>query len=356
MRHPGTAPAPGSGEGVDRPDGGRSTAGGRASALRVRGLSVTFSIRQGQVPAVAHVDLDVARGELVALLGESGSGKSVTARAIMGLDPGNARVHADEIRLGGVDLLALGEEQRRRLRGSRMSLIFQDALSALNPVLSIGDQIGELFREHEGVSRRQARRRAVEMLRQVGIPAPDKRVGDYPHQFSGGMRQRILIAMAIALKPELLIADEPTTALDVTVQAQILELLDTLRREMEMAVLLITHDLGVVSEVADRVAVMYAGRIVETGAADDLFAHPAHPYTEALLRSVPRVEHLSGDLHAIPGSPPNPLQLPAGCPFHPRCEWVVERCRAERPQLMALPAGRSAACHRAEEVLHASYR
>jgi oligopeptide transport system ATP-binding protein len=337
------------------PDNGNASTGTRASALRVRGLSVTFAIRQGQVPAVAGVDLDVSRGELLALLGESGSGKSVTARAIMGLHPANARVHADEIWLGDVDVLGLPDERRRRLRGSRMSLVFQDALSALNPVLSIGDQVAELFQEHERMSRRQARRRAVELLGLVGIPAPERRVGDYPHQFSGGMRQRILIAMAIALQPELLIADEPTTALDVTVQAQILELLDSLRREMEMAVLLITHDLGVVSEVADRVAVMYAGRIVEAGAADHLFEHPAHPYTEALLRSVPRVEHLSGDLHAIPGSPPDPLRLPAGCPFHPRCEWQIERCRGERPELTVLPGGRSAACHRADEVLHASH-
>jgi oligopeptide transport system ATP-binding protein len=320
-------------------------------ALRVRGLSVTFASRRGPVPAVTGVDLDVARGELVALLGESGSGKSVTARAVMGLPTGNATTTADELRLGDTDLAALPEPRRRALRGDRMTMVFQDALSALNPVLSISDQLGELFRQHRGESRRAARAHAVELLDQVGIPAPDRRVHDYPHQFSGGMRQRILIAMAIALRPELIIADEPTTALDVTVQAQILELLDRLRRELSMAVLLITHDLGVVSEVADRVLVMYAGRIVERGGTDEVLGRPGHPYTEALLRSVPRAEARQQDLYAIPGTPPNPAHHPAGCPFHPRCELVVERCRTERPELVTLSEGRAAACHRTGEVL-----
>jgi oligopeptide transport system ATP-binding protein len=320
-------------------------------ALSVRGLSVQFSTARGPVPAVTDVDLDVSAGELVALLGESGSGKSVTARAVMGLHTANARIQADRITLGDTDLRALPERERRKVRGSRMSLIFQDALSALNPVLSIGDQIGELYREHRGMSRRQARARAIELLGRVGIPAPANRVDDYPHQFSGGMRQRILIAMAIALEPELVIADEPTTALDVTVQAQILELLDGLRRDLGMAVLLITHDLGVVSEVADRVIVMYAGRIVESGTTDQLLGRPGHPYTEALLRSVPQVDRLSRDLYAIPGSPPDPRRLPTGCPFHPRCDWVVDRCHTERPDLRTTGA-QSVACHRAEEVLH----
>jgi oligopeptide transport system ATP-binding protein len=300
---------------------------------------------------VVGVDLDVAPGELVALLGESGSGKSVTARAVMGLSTGTASVTADRIRLGDTDLLGLPEEDHRKLRGARMSMVFQDALSALNPVLSIGDQLSELFRAHRDVSRRQARAEAVDLLGQVGIPAPSKRIGDYPHQFSGGMRQRILIAMAIALRPELVIADEPTTALDVTVQAQILELLDSLRRELNMAVLLITHDLGVVSEVADRILVMYAGRIVESGTADDLLGRPGHPYTEALLRSVPQVERIGQDLYAIPGSPPSPTNQPSGCPFHPRCAWAVPQCQVTRPELTILTGGRSSACHRTEEVL-----
>jgi oligopeptide transport system ATP-binding protein len=322
--------------------------------LEVRGLSVTFGTRRGPVPAVVDVDLDVARGELVALLGESGSGKSVTARAVMGISTGNAAVQAQRIRLGDTDLLGLTDKEHRRVRGNRMSMVFQDALSALNPVLSIGDQIGELFRAHRDISRKAARAEAIDLLGQVGIPAPANRVDDYPHQFSGGMRQRILIAMAIALRPELIIADEPTTALDVTVQAQILELLDSLRRELNMAVLLITHDLGVVSEVADRVMVMYAGRIVEAGAADDLFSRPGHPYTEALLRSVPQVERRGQDLYAIPGSPPSPAHKPSGCPFHLRCGWAIDVCRIERPELTPLSNGRACACHRTEEVLHAA--
>jgi oligopeptide/dipeptide ABC transporter ATP-binding protein len=325
-------------------------------ALRVRGLSVSFRTRRGLVPAVVDVDLDVAAGELVALLGESGSGKSVTVRAIMGLSDDNAQARAQEMTLGATDLLSLGDDERRRLRGHRMSLVFQDALSALNPVLSIGDQIGDLIRAHTTTSRRAARARAVELLKVVGIPGATRRVRDYPHQFSGGMRQRILIAMAIALEPRLLLADEPTTALDVTVQAQILELLDRLRRELDMAVLLITHDLSVVSEVADRVAVMYAGRIVERGSGDDLFAQPAHPYTEALLKSVPQAEGIGDDLLTIPGSPPNPEQVPPGCAFHPRCSWAVDDCKTTRPALVELRPGHDAACHRSQEVLNAGIR
>ncbi|GAA4183137.1 ABC transporter ATP-binding protein [Gryllotalpicola kribbensis] len=320
--------------------------------LSVRNLSVTFDSSVGAIEAVRHVDLDVGRGEFVALLGESGSGKSVTARAIMGLTDAHTTVTADRLRLDGQELLALGDEQRRRLRGERMSLVLQDALSALNPVLSIGDQIGELFRVHRGFSRKQARARAVELLGLVGIPAPARRVDDYPHQFSGGMRQRILIAMAIALEPELLIADEPTTALDVTVQAQILDLLSRLRDELGTAIVLITHDLGVVMEVADRLAVMYAGRVVERGDADSVLDRPAHPYTAALLQSMPRLELRGGRLLAIPGAPPSPARVPAGCAFHTRCAWAVDACRAERPELVPVGPGRDAACFRSEEVLH----
>ncbi|TCO59683.1 ABC transporter ATP-binding protein [Actinocrispum wychmicini] len=320
-------------------------------ALRVRSLSVTFATDRGEVPAVRHVDLDVERGSLVALLGESGSGKSVTARAVMGLSGPDARVEADEITLGGTDLLSAGERALRDLRGTRMSLVLQDALSALNPVLTVGDQLGELFRVHSGASRRAAREQAVDLLGTVGIPAPRRRVKDYPHQFSGGMRQRILIAMAIALEPELLIADEPTTALDVTVQAQILDLLGHLREQLDMGVLLITHDLGVVTEVADRLAVMYAGRVVEQGDADTVLGHPAHPYTEALLQSVPRLEHRGSELRTIPGAPPNPAAVPSGCPFHPRCHRVVDQCPTVRPDLVAVSADRAVACHQAEVML-----
>jgi len=321
------------------------------SALRVRGLTVTFATRRGAVPAVAGVDLDVAPGEVLALLGESGSGKSVTARAVMGLlDETSATVHADELRLAGEDLLSLPPDELRRRRGSAMTLVFQDALSALNPVLSVGDQIGELFRVHRGMSRAAARDAAVDLLRLVGIPAPERRIRDYPHQFSGGMRQRILIAMGVALGPQLLIADEPTTALDVTVQAQILRLVDRLRRELGMAVLLITHDLGVVAELADRVAVMYAGRIVETGPVADVLDVPRHPYTAALLRSVPDVTDAGGDLRPIPGAPPNLLALPPGCAFRPRCDQATQVCERERPPLRAVGARQDAACHHSEEL------
>jgi oligopeptide transport system ATP-binding protein len=320
------------------------------SALRVRNLSVTFT-GEREIPAVREVDLTVDRGEFVALLGESGSGKSVTARAIMGLADENTRITADELKLGGVDLLTLSEEQRRRLRGETMSLVLQDALSALNPVMTIGDQIGELFRVHRGATKKQARSHAIELLGMVGIPAPTRRVDDYPHQFSGGMRQRILIAMAIALEPDLLIADEPTTALDVTVQAQILDLLGSLRDQLGMGVLLITHDLGVVMEVADSLAVMYAGRIVESGDADAVLDHPAHPYTEALLRSVPQAAMRGSDLLTIPGSPPSPARIPQGCSFHPRCHWAVEACVTTRPLLLEVAPGRRAACLRSEELI-----
>lgn len=335
------------------PEAGFAASGG-IPALSVRGLSVSFVGRDGTEDAVSDVDLQVAPGELVALLGESGSGKSVTARAIMGLSAPTARVRAAELRLGDTDLLAAPEARRRALRGERMSLVFQDALSALNPVLSVGDQLTELQRAHRRISRKQARQRAVELLGLVGIPAPAKRVGDYPHQFSGGMRQRILMAMAVALDPELLIADEPTTALDVTVQAQILDLLERLRTELGMGVLLITHDLGVVCEVADRVVVMYAGRVVDSGDADSVLTRPAHPYTEALLRSVPDADVPRDELVAIPGSPPTPSARPSGCAFHPRCTWRVDVCRTERPALIVVAPGQATACHRHEEVLRAA--
>ena len=322
------------------------------AALRLRGLDVTFRTRRGLVPAVRDVSLDVRRGEFLALLGESGSGKSVTARAIMGLTAGSgAEVHADELVVAGHDLRGLAPDQLRRLRGSTVSLVFQDALSALNPVLTIGAQIGDMYRQHQGASRKDARRQAAEMLSLVGIPGASSRIDDYPHQFSGGMRQRLLIAMAIALQPELLIADEPTTALDVTVQAQILELLDRLRTDLDMGVMLITHDLGVVCQVADSVAVMYAGRIVERASADALFDRPGHPYTEALLNSVPQAGRIGHSLPVIPGSPPRPSAQPSGCPFHPRCAWAVDTCRTSRPPLEDVAPARQSACFRSQEVL-----
>ncbi len=275
----------------------------RPPVLSVRGLDIDFRTSRGPTSVVAGLDLDVRPGELVALLGESGSGKTVTARAIMGIQDEAATVRADRLDLDGASLLGLSDDQRRRLRGDSMSMVLQDALSSLNPVLSIGDQIGEIFRVHRALGRKQARARAIELLDIVGIASPAARVDDYPHQFSGGMRQRILIAMAIALEPKLLIADEPTTALDVTVQAQILRLLHDLRGRLDMGVLLITHDIGVVTEVADRLVVMHHGRVVEQGDADTVFATPSDAYTRRLLGSAPRpeparvlsAENLAGD-------------------------------------------------------------
>jgi oligopeptide/dipeptide ABC transporter ATP-binding protein len=317
--------------------------------LSVRDLTVEFPTPDGVVSAVNGVGFDVAAGETLAILGESGSGKSVTAQAVMGLIERPGRVVAGSVRFSGADLLAASAEERRRVRGSGLAMVFQDPLTALNPVWSVGFQIGELFRVHRGLSRREARRRAVELLERVRIPGAAIRVGEYPHQFSGGMRQRVMIAMALALDPNVLIADEPTTALDVTVQAQILELLDELRAETGMGLLLITHDLGVVAETADRVAVMYAGRIVETGATDAVLSAPRHPYTEGLLASVPRGQSGREErLRPIAGAPPSLARIPSGCPFHPRCPYVVDHCRVERPPLEGVE--RAAACWRSEEV------
>jgi len=315
----------------------------QASVLSVSGLDVSFSTLRGELKAVSDVSYELKRGEVLALVGESGSGKSVSTRAVMGIVRGKAKVSARRMELSGQNLLTLPEEDKRKLRGRKISLVFQDALSALNPVLSVGDQLGELYRTHLGVSKREARERSIELLRSVRIASADRRIDDYPHQFSGGMRQRILIASAIALKPDVLIADEPTTALDVTVQAQILDLLDELREELGMAILLITHDLGVVARMAERVAVMYAGRIVETGQVDDIFRAPAHPYTAALMASAPRIESV-GRLEPIKGAPPNLIALPPGCAFHPRCTHRGELCPTVRPELVGSPE-RKHACH-----------
>ncbi len=335
---------------VTEPHPAADPPGGPALALRVAGLTVNFPQRSRTVYAVRGVDLQVRRGETLVLLGESGAGKSITGRAVMRLCPAPAVISADAMEVGGADVLHASPAELRRIRGEKMTMIFQDPLSALNPVLSVGSQIGELFRIHRGMSRRRARAEAADLLALVGIPDPRRRVRDFPHQCSGGMRQRILIAVAIALQPGLLIADEPTTALDVTVQAQILDLLQSLQREMDLAILLITHDLGVASEVADSVCVMYAGRVVETGPARQVLGQPAHPYTRALLDSVP--QGAPGDLRVIAGSPPPADQILPGCSFAPRCPLQIDRCRDERPLLAAVAPGREVACHRAQEVLH----
>ncbi|MDB1086897.1 ABC transporter ATP-binding protein [Streptomyces sp. ACA25] len=320
--------------------------------LDVRGLHVTFRTRDGVVSAVNGVDCTVDAGETLAVLGESGSGKSVAAQAIMGiLDTPPGHIPRGEVLFRGRDLLTLGREQRRAVRGERMAMIFQDALSALNPVLSVGFQLGEMFRVHRGASRKEAKARAVELMERVRIPAARARVNDYPHQFSGGMRQRIMIAMALALEPDLIIADEPTTALDVTVQAQVMELLAELQREYRMGLILITHDLGVVADVADRIAVMYAGRIVETAPVHELYKRPAHPYTKGLLESIPRLDDKGKELYAIKGLPPNLLSIPPGCPFHPRCPRAQDICVTDRPPRYGAGEGRTSACHFWRETL-----
>ncbi|MEV7597789.1 ABC transporter ATP-binding protein [Kitasatospora sp. NPDC089797] len=328
--------------------------------LDVRDLHVEFVTRDGVARAVNGVDYSVRAGETLAVLGESGSGKSVTAQAIMGiLDMPPARIPRGEIRFRGRDMLKMGKEERRRIRGRKIAMIFQDALSALNPVLSVGFQLGEMYRAHQGLSRAEAKARAVELMDRVRIPAAKQRVNDYPHQFSGGMRQRIMIAMALALEPDLIIADEPTTALDVTVQAQVMDLLAELQAEYNMGLILITHDLGVVADVADKIAVMYAGRIVETAPVHELYARPAHPYTRGLLDSIPRLDQKGQELYAIKGLPPNLLRIPRGCAFNPRCPRAQDVCRSDVPELFpvaeedGLPlAGRGSACFFWKETLH----
>ncbi|MGY1695125.1 ABC transporter ATP-binding protein [Geodermatophilus sp. SYSU D00814] len=328
--------------------------------LDVDDLRVEFRTRSGTVHAVNGVSYSLAAGETLAILGESGSGKSVSAQAIMGiLETPPAVISGGGIWFEGRNVLEMSAEDQRKVRGPGISMIFQDALSSLNPVYSVGFQIGEMFRAHRGMSRKEARKRAVELMDRVRIPAAARRVDDYPHQFSGGMRQRVMIAMAIALDPRILIADEPTTALDVTVQAQVMDLLKDLQRETGMGLILITHDLGVVNEVADNVAVMYAGEIVERGTVDDVFTRPAHPYTEGLMGSVPQVEAKGGRLQPIAGQPPNLARIPSGCPFHPRCarrrlgaEAAPGReCSTDVPPLRLVVPGREAACHYSEEVL-----
>jgi oligopeptide/dipeptide ABC transporter ATP-binding protein len=267
------------------------------------------------------------------------------------LDMPPAVVTRGAVRFRGGNLLEMPEEQRRRVRGADIAMIFQDALTALNPVYPVGWQIAEMFRVHEGTSRGVARGRAIELMDRVHIPGARERVDDYPHQFSGGMRQRVMIAMALALGPAVLIADEPTTALDVTVQAQIMELLAELQQDTGMGLILITHDLGVVAQVADRVAVMYAGRIVETAGIHDLYQRPAHPYTEGLIASIPRLERKGASLDPIGGAPPNLMHVPSGCSFHPRCTYLRDRCRDDEPPLYPVDAGRGSACHYFEEVM-----
>ena len=323
---------------------------GHGPLLEVRDLTVLFTVPGGVARAVDGIDLTVGEGETVGLVGESGCGKSVTALAVLRLvEPPGHIAHGSSVRLEGRDLLALGAKEIRAVRGNHVALVFQEPLSALDPVLKIGDQVAEAIRAHEHVSRGTAHWRAVEMLTAVGIPDAARHAAAYPHQLSGGMRQRALIAMALACHPKLLLADEPTTALDVTIQAEILELLDSLQQRLGMAVLLITHNLGIVAERTHRVYVMYAGQIVEEAPTEELFARPSHPYTEGLMGAVPSLDERKDRLQAVPGQVPPATAWPPGCRFHPRCPFKWSKCEREMPELLAVGPGHRARCWLVQE-------
>jgi oligopeptide transport system ATP-binding protein len=302
--------------------------------LKVTGLTTSFFTEQGVIKAADGVDLTVRSGETVGLVGESGCGKSVTALSILRIIPSPpGRITSGTISFMGNDLLSLTEREMQKIRGDSISMIFQEPMTSLNPVYTIGEQICEVFRFHRDMDKREIKERSIELLKKVGIPAPEQRFNDYPHQFSGGMRQRVMIAMALALSPTLMIADEPTTALDVTIQASILALMEELKQDRNMSMILITHDLGVVSEVATRISVMYAGKIVENSDATGLFENPLHPYTRGLLKSLPSQNQGGNKLYTIGGSVPRLFDLPRGCRFHPRCPHAMDRCRKEEPPL-----------------------
>ncbi len=306
--------------------------------LNVENLTVNFHTYAGTVRAVRDVSFTLEKGEILGIVGESGCGKSVTASALLGLIPSPpGEIAAGRILFEGDDIAAMDEQALRRLRGNAISMIFQDPMTSLNPVLTVGSQLGECFTTHRRLDKASAREQSAAMLRLVGIPAPEVRLGQYPHQLSGGMRQRVMIAMALAMNPRILIADEPTTALDVTIQAQIVELMKKLNNELGTAIILISHDLGVVAGLCERVLVMYAGQIVEAAAVDDLFARPRHPYTLGLLQSVPRLDAVSSRLTSIEGQPPDLLAPPAGCAFAPRCAFAMAACREAPPLLVPVP-------------------
>jgi oligopeptide transport system ATP-binding protein len=313
--------------------------------LEVRDLRTSFRTDDGLVKAVDGVSFDLFPGETIGMVGESGCGKSVTALSVMGLVPPPGSITGGSIRFDGEELTRAAEARLRELRGDRIGMIFQDPMTSLNPFLTVERQLTEVLERHRRLDSRAARGRAIEMLDRVGIPDPAERIRDYPHQFSGGMRQRVMIAMALLCEPRLLIADEPTTALDVTIQAQILDLVRALVRDSGTSVILITHDLGVVAGMTDRILVMYGGRVIEEGATDALFEGPLHPYTAGLLASVPRLDRDDRtELVPISGLPPHPSDLPPGCPFHPRCPRVMERCRLDYPAVVTVESGRWAAC------------
>ncbi len=322
--------------------------------LSATDIRTTFHTHGRTVQAVRGVSLYVESGEILAVVGESGSGKSVLMKSVMGLMPDNAEVKADELSFDGQNMLAMDPEQLRKMRGKEMAMIFQDPMTALNPLKTIGSHLMEVLKRHRGMDKEAARKEAVVVLNQVGIPSPEKRLGQYPHEFSGGMRQRVLIAMALCCRPKLLIADEPTTALDVTIQAQILDLLKSLQEETGMSIILITHDLGVVASLSHRIAVMYGGLIMEEGTTEEIFYSPKHPYTRALLHAVPK-PHSGGKerLEPIPGMAPSLINPPSGCPFAERCKFACEDCRKEIPQYRTYSETQRALCiYSGEELDH----
>lgn len=313
--------------------------------LDIRNLKVSFLTDKRLYTAVNNVSFNVNPGETLGVVGESGCGKSVTSLSVMGLVPNPPGIIENgEILFEGEDLLKKSEAQINRIRGNEIAMIFQEPMTSLNPVYTVGNQIAEVFQAHQNLSKKEAKEKAVEMLRLVGIPAPEKRVNDYPHQLSGGMRQRVMIAMALSCRPKLLIADEPTTALDVTIQAQILGLMKKLKKEFGMAIMMITHDLGVVAEMCDRVIVMYSGRIMEQADVRTIFKNPLHPYTEGLINSIPRLDQHKTRLNVIEGTVPNPSEKLMGCSFHPRCPYATDICRECEPELKELFPGHKAAC------------
>lgn len=320
------------------------------SLLKVKGLKVMFPIDNGFIKAVEGVDIDINHGECVALVGESGCGKSVTSQAIMKLvKTPPALISVNAINFKGKELKDKTEREMEKIRGKNMSIVFQDALTSLNPVMTIGRQIDEIFMQHNKIEKKEAKKLTIEMLKKVGVPDPEHRYYDFPHQLSGGMRQRVLIAIAVACEPELIIADEPTTALDVTIQAQILDMLGDLKKKNNMSILLITHDLSVVANVADKVYVMYSGKIVEKGTVEDIFKNPVHPYTIGLLNSVPKLSDVDEDgkenrFIQIPDSVPNPANKPKGCYFHPRCSRCIDKCKLYMPKLEHLSEDRLIRC------------
>lgn len=316
--------------------------------LEVENLTTHFETERGTVKAVDGVSFDLDRGETVGIVGESGSGKSVTAMTIMGLIDDAGNVKRGSVKYEGEELLDKSEKEMRSIRGNEIAMVFQDPMTSLNPTYTVGQQIDRVIRTHQDVSKSQAREKTIKLMEQVGIPEPHSRVENYPHQFSGGMRQRALIAMAISCEPDILIADEPTTALDVTIEAQIFDLLDDLQDQYGMSLVLITHDLGVVAGTCDRVNVMYAGRIVEKANNDDLFTEPRHPYTRGLLRSIPELRSESSKLTPIEGDVPNPAALPSGCSFHPRCPHAIPECQEYDPELREVVPEQEVACIRAE--------